>query len=152
MKRFLFLMIAIAVTISLLFAIPFKNPFVIRNSEIICDNSERINTSQILVEPDRIIINIDNISISKYGNTSSMIPLINENSKGITVEPNSAGDIKIGDIITYELKGELIVHRVISIGEDEEGWYCIVKGDNAEVSDGKIRFEEIKSILIGVLY
>ncbi|MFH1249167.1 MAG: S26 family signal peptidase [archaeon] len=145
-------MIAVAMTVSLLLAIPFRNPFAIKNNEIICDNEERINTSQIQMEPDRIIINIDNTSISKYGNTSSMIPLINENSKGITVEPKSANDIKMGDIITYEFNGELIVHRVINIGEDANGWYCIVKGDNTQVSDGKIRFEQIKSILIGILY
>ena len=46
-----------------------------------------------------------------------------------------------------------IGHRIISIGNDEEGTYYIMKGDNNQVQDPyKVRFSNIKYILIGVFY
>ncbi len=152
MKRFLFLA-TILIAVSLLFAIPFTNPFVIKeNNQVISENAERVNLSQIGIEPNRITINISNPSISKYANTSSMNHMITENTKGINIVPKSPDEIKAGDIITYEQDNILIVHRVIETGTDDNGWYSIAKGDSAEQPDGKIRFSQIKSILIGILY
>lgn len=111
-----------------------------------------IREDQILVYPDRIIILIPNASISSYVDTNSMDPLIDENSNGIRIKPNSPKDIHVGDIITFKKGDSLIAHRVIKIGQDEEGWYCITKGDNALNNDGKIRFKDIKFITIGILY
>ena len=46
----------------------------------------------------------------------------------------------------------LIVHRVIDIGTDSEGTYFITKGDNNNIVDGKVRFEDIEFITIGVIW
>ncbi len=46
----------------------------------------------------------------------------------------------------------LIIHRVVEIGEDEQGTYFITKGDNNFFSDGKVRFGQIKYVTIGVIY
>ncbi len=46
----------------------------------------------------------------------------------------------------------LIVHRVVDKGVDSDGVYFITKGDNNNYSDGKVRFEEIEYITIGILY
>jgi hypothetical protein len=151
MRRFLFLAL-ILIAVSILLLIPFTNPFVIKENNIIPENAERVNLSQIDIEQDRIVISISNPSISRYANTSSMIPVITENTKGINIVPKSSAEIKVGDIITYEKDNILIVHRVIEIGTDEKGWYAIAKGDSTEQTDGKIRFSQIKSILIGILY
>ena len=60
-------------------------------------------------------------------------------------------DYKVGDIITYG--SENIVHRIIEVGQDNEGIYYLTQGDNNQVNDGvKIRFLDIKYLTIGVLY
>ncbi len=114
-----------------------------------------IKENQILLYEDRIVIFIPNATISTYADTNSMDPVLDSTANGIEIVPQSIEDIHVGDIIAYESKPgsrELIVHRVIEIGIDEEGWYCIPKGDNTINSDGKIRFERIKYILIAILY
>jgi hypothetical protein len=111
-----------------------------------------IKENQIEIYNDKIIINVNDASISRYAPTGSMIPVLDEGSNGIRIIPESEGDIHIGDIITFQQEDYLIVHRVINKSVDEEGTYFITKGDNNGLSDGKIRFKDIKYITIGVLY
>ena len=72
--------------------------------------------------------------------------------KGIRIKPISVDDIKVGDIISYRSFENLIVHRVTAKGVDSKGIYFITKGDNSKFSDGKIRYEDIEYITIGILY
>jgi len=109
-----------------------------------------IKLNQIELTENSIIINIDGASLSSYAPTGSMKPLLDEYSNGIRIVPTSPDQIKVGDIVTYGK--EKIVHRVIEKGEDEKGVYFITQGDNNEFSDGKIRFEDIKYVTIGILY
>ena len=60
---------------------------------------------------------------------------------------------KIKDIISFRKDKLLIVHRVVEIGNDEQGVYFITKGDNNYIRDlYKIRFEDIKDVSIGVIW
>ena len=99
-----------------------------------------------------IVINIDGASLSRYAPTGSMKPVLDEGSNGIRIKPASESDIHIGDIITFEQDNMLIVHRVVDIGSDNNGTYFITQGDNTNISDGKIRFNQIKYITIGVIW
>ena len=46
-----------------------------------------------------------------------------------------------------------IIHRVIDTGRDKEGTYYITKGDNNPVKDSeKVRFNQIKGLLIAIIY
>ena len=114
--------------------------------------SDRISEDNIQVLEDKIIISIDNPSVSRYANTNSMIPINDEGANGIRIVPQSEDEISVGDIITFEEDGMLIVHRVTEIGQDEQGKYFITKGDNNAFTDGKIRFDQIRYLTIGVLY
>ena len=96
------------------------------------------------------MINIPNASISSYAPTGSMKPTFDQGSNGIRIIPNSAEQIETGDIVTFG--DQNIVHRVIEKGKDEDGYWFVTKGDNNQMSDGKIRFEDIKYVTIGVLY
>ncbi|MEM0465754.1 MAG: signal peptidase I [Candidatus Pacearchaeota archaeon] len=113
---------------------------------------DHIKENQIEVYNDRVVIYVNNASMSKYAATGSMKPTFDENANGIRIVPKSPEDIHIGDIITYSDGKNLIVHRVIEIGEDSKGIYFITKGDNNTVSDGKIRFSDIKFITIGIIW
>ena len=50
-----------------------------------------------------------------------------------------------GDLLSY-IKGQ------IEKGVDKEGVYFVMKGDNNDFSDGKVRFSEIRYVTIGLLY
>jgi len=112
--------------------------------------SNWIKINQIQVTGDSIMINIPNTSISSYAPTGSMKPTFDTGANGIRIIPNSAEQIETGDIVTFG--DQNIVHRVIEKGKDEAGYWFVTKGDNNQMSDGKIRFEDIKYVTIGVLY
>jgi hypothetical protein len=111
-----------------------------------------VEEDQIQIFEDKVIINIDGASISRYAPTGSMLPVLDQGSNGIRIVPKLESEIHIGDIITFEQGSMLIVHRVVEIGSDSEGTYFITKGDNNNLNDKKIRFKDIKYITIGVIW
>ena len=83
-----------------------------------------------------------------------MDPLLDDTSHAIEIFPKSYRDIHVGDVISYQspYTKEPVIHRVIEIGNDGE-WYAITKGDNNLVEDPeKVRFSQIKRILVAVIY
>ena len=98
---------------------------------------------------------MEGAAIARFANTNSMDPILDENSNGIEIVPQSPSEINIGDIIVYN-KNEIdenVIHRVVAKGSDESGIYFLVRGDNNEKIDPvKVRFYDIKYVLIGVLY
>jgi len=115
----------------------------------------RIAKEQIHVYEDRIVIDLENAKWAEFTNSNSMDPVLDVDAHSFEVTPQSAEDIKVGDIISYKPTnyGGLVVHRVIGIAEDEEGWYAVVKGDNLSKPDPeKVRFEQINGVLVGIVY
>jgi len=114
-----------------------------------------IKEDQINVYNDKVIINLKDAEWASFTDTNSMDPVIDEKANAIEIIPKSTDDIHVGDIISYksEYADGTIIHRVIKTNSDEEGWYCIVKGDNNQNPDpGKIRFNQIKRVLIAIIY
>lgn len=114
--------------------------------------SNYIEEKNILVYKDRIVIMVDNPSLSNYADTNSMLPVLDIGANGVRIVPKSESEINIGDIISFEFEDKIVVHRVISIGKDQEGTYFITKGDNNEVDDGKVRFKDIRAKTIAIIY
>jgi hypothetical protein len=114
--------------------------------------SDSIPENKISVYPDKVVITIENASLSSYAPTKSMTPVFDNGANGIRIKPDSPDEISVGDIVTYEKNGELIVHRVIEKGSDEQGLYFVVKGDNNSSPDGKIRFSDIRYKTVAILY
>ncbi|MEM4259516.1 MAG: signal peptidase I [Candidatus Pacearchaeota archaeon] len=114
--------------------------------------SDFIKENQIEVYHDKIVIRIENASLSEYASTGSMLPVFDNGANGIRIVPKSENEVNVGDIITFERNNILIVHRVVEKGQDEQGIYFITKGDNNFYSDGKIRFSDIRYKTIGILY
>lgn len=114
-----------------------------------------IQKEQIHVFNDKIILDIPNARWAEFTNTNSMDPLLDEDANSFEIIPTSPSDIHIGDIIVYQPNtfDGLIVHRVIEIGMDGDGWYAVAKGDNLKRADPeKIRFNQIQGILVGIIY
>jgi hypothetical protein len=116
---------------------------------------DRVPESKILVEKDKIVINVPNAQWSKFTDTNSMDPVIDEGANAIQIVPTDRSQIHVGDIVSYEsdYAEGIIIHRVIEIGYDEKGWYCIMKGDNNPNNDpGKVRFSQIRRVVIAIIY
>ena len=114
-----------------------------------------IKLEQINVYEDEVIIRIEKPEWAIYTDTNSMDPLIDSTSNAIEIIPKTKEDIHLGDIVAYEpeLKEGIVTHRVIDIGQDEEGWYAILKGDNNEKPDpGKVRFWQIRRVVVAIIY
>jgi len=117
--------------------------------------ANRISDDQILVYNSMVILNISGVEWAKYTDTKSMDPLLDDTVNGLEVRPESEEDIVVGDVIVYQPKWTqgLLAHRVISKGQDEQGTYYTVKGDNSKDADPeKVRFNQIQGVLVGVLY
>lgn len=117
--------------------------------------SDWITSEQVRVTPDRVIIEIPFARAGSIIDTNSEAPLINGNTTTIEIRPPSAEAINLGDIIVYysTVSKELIVHRVVAQGNDDDGWFVIAKGDNNfEPDPEKIRFDQVKSVVVGIIY
>lgn len=114
--------------------------------------SDFIKEEDIYANDKGVIIKIENPILSRYENTGSMAPLLGEKSTGVGFKPNSQNDINIGDIISFNRDGMTVIHRVIKKSFDSEGVFFITQGDNNSDDDGKVRFSEIESVLVAIIY
>jgi hypothetical protein len=128
---------------------PFGTGFVIGD---VGAPSTWVADEEIILFDNEVLLRIENVSMSRYASTGSMLPTLGRNSRGLVVVPRDVGQVGVGDIVSFRDFGRLIVHRVVEKGTDEEGVYFITKGDNSDFLDGKIRFEDIEHVLIGILY
>ncbi|MFH1505819.1 MAG: hypothetical protein ABIE94_02415 [archaeon] len=115
---------------------------------------EHVEEADIMVYDDRVVIYLDNPVWAKFAASGSMLPVISENANSIEIVPEQTSDIMVGDIISFKSwQDSIIVHRVVAIGKDTEGWYAVTKGDNLAFPDPvKVRFEQVKSIVVAVIY
>jgi len=123
------------------------------NASEIASLSNHIEESQIHVYKDRVVIELNKPYWSTFANTNSMDPVIDENSNGIEIKPYSEAQLTVGDVVSYKYNDKLIIHRIVEIDNDPNGWYAITKGDNNTFTDPeKVRFNQIEGILVGILY
>src|SRR5690606_19251510 len=106
--------------------------------------SDRITQENLFLTSEGLTILFENISLSYYADSGSMMPLLGPSAQGIRTVPKHQDEIEVGDIVSFEWEEKLLVHRVIEKGRDEQGVYFITKGDNAASPDEKIRFEQIR--------
>jgi len=136
--------------------IDFESPFSFTFKAPEIDSpSDHIKEDQIHVYEDKVLIDLENAMWARFTDTNSMDPLFDAEANTIEIKPESEEKIHVGDVISYRPKGEksLIVHRVVEIGKDSNGWYAFVKGDNISQPDPeKIRFEQVNGIMVAIIY
>ena len=116
---------------------------------------DRIKDYNVRVFDDRVVVYINDPYLARFADTHSMEPLLDARSTGIEIVPVSSDEIKVGDVISYQsgYSDDTVIHRVVDISKDSEGWFAITKGDNNQDNDPeKIRFGQVKRILVGLLY
>jgi len=103
-----------------------------------------------------ITLNTSSFIISNCKNTGSMYPTIGDNTSIILDTSINLRDTQPGDIISFSSNDKQILHRIISLNTDSKGLYAITKGDNNDVTDfkahGKIRPEQVRGVLIAIIY
>ncbi len=116
---------------------------------------DRLNEDQIKVYPDRVVIEMKGITWASYADTNSMDPMLDTGANGLELVPKNEDELHVGDIVAYKSSyaDGLIVHRIVEINNDSHGKYFVLKGDNnPQVDPEKVRFNQVKYILIGILY
>ena len=111
-----------------------------------------IKEEQIIAYENKIVLEIENYSLSRYSPSKSMVPVLDSGANGIGIKPKSEDELHVGDIITFKQNNDLIIHRIVEKGIDKDGWFFITKGDNNNITDGKIRFSQIDSVLVALIY
>jgi hypothetical protein len=128
----------------------FPQPVVARENP-----TDRVPEKAIKVYGDRIVLDIQDAEWATFTDTKSMEPIIFAGSNAIEVQPKTTDDIKVGDIVSYRSKyaDGSTIHRVVYKGEDEDGTYFIMKGDNLPTSDpGRVRFDQIDRVVVAIIY
>ncbi len=119
--------------------------------------SDRLRLQDVHVTDKTVVIDAvqgRNYETAIFTDTNSMDPLIDEGTQAIQIVPLVTDDIQVGDIISYDSGAYgVIIHRVIQIGNDNQGWFAVVKGDNNPSADPiKVRFSMVRRVLVAVLY
>ena len=123
------------------------------SSKEIHSPSDWIKEKQIKVYPNQVVITVNQPTWASFTNTNSMDPFIDEDSNAIEIKPKSALDIKVGDVISYQTKYGIIIHRVVKVDQDEKGIYYLAKGDNNKLTDpAKVRFKDVVGVVVAVIY
>ena len=116
---------------------------------------EHLDDSQIKVYNNQVVLDVQDAIWAKFTPTHSMDPVLSSNASAIEVVPKSADDVNVGDIVAYksEYSDGIIIHRVIQKSTDQLGTYFTLKGDNNPTPDpGKVRFSQIQSVVVGIIY
>lgn len=113
---------------------------------------DRLTKDDIQFYPNMVIINYNGISGTKYTDTNSMDPTLDEETIGLEIPVSEVTELKVGDIVAYEGKsGDLFVHRIKKI--INEGKLYIVGADNINFLGNEIvSHDQIKYVSIGLLY
>jgi len=115
--------------------------------------SDWLKEQPIQVYKNRVVLQVEDASWARFTDTNSMDPFIDAEANAIEILPDDADLINVGDVISYTSAYGVIIHRVVEKGVDEEGIYFIVKGDNNASEDPlKVRFEDIKGVVVAVVY
>ena len=132
----------------------FIDRYFFKNKEI-NSPSDWIVQQQIHLYDDKVVIDLENPQWAVFTDTNSMDPVLDAGAHAIEIVPESPEQINVGDIVSYnsDYADGTIIHRVIDIGNDEEGWFCRMKGDNNPFEDpGKIRFDQVRRVLVAIIY
>jgi signal peptidase I len=113
--------------------------------------SDYILPNDIHLYSDKLIIEQSGLKYASVEDTKSMEPLLSSNSHVIEAKAD-VNTLQEGDIISFSKEGRIIIHSIVSIDSDSNGWYALTKGYNNDfIDDWKVRSSELKGVVVGVL-
>ncbi len=149
LRRTLLLLIVLLILLSVT-VISFTDPFAAVEQS---SPSDWIKEEQISVYGHKIVLDVANATWSRFTDTNSMDPFLDETSNAIQVLPQNPELIEVGDVISYKVSSTVFIHRVIEKGVDGDGLYYIVKGDNNSLRDPfKVRYQDVQGVVVAIIY
>jgi hypothetical protein len=113
--------------------------------------SDRITGDSIHLYEDKLVIEQSGLRYASVEDTKSMEPLLSSNSHVIEAEAD-VNELNVGDIISFTKDNQVIIHSIVEISSDANGWYALTKGYNNDfIDDWKVRSSELKGVMVGVL-
>ncbi len=104
--------------------------------------------------PDKATLHVAQPFGAVLTDSDSMRPVMDEDTMLVQIPPEQR-EIRPGDIIAFtaNYSATIIVHRVIAVGKDDEGWFAITKGDNNVKPDPeKVRRDDLIGITAATVY
>jgi len=119
----------------------------------------KIEPQEIGYDSNTEILTVSNVKsplwITTVKSSNSMEPLVDiGHIVVLSQDPKYLDDLNVGDIIIWERSdGESIIHSIIEISQDGDGWYCITKGLNNPTPDNeRIRKDKVKWVALLVVW
>jgi len=120
------------------------------------DTSFAIKGNSVLIEFYR---NVQVIPKEYMLCSGSMRPTFSCKNALIITRDFSEDDLKVGSIVGYKSEGEwngtrysVVVHRIVNTVVENNKKYYVTKGDNNQVEDGKITYDDIVFMVLGVIF
>ena len=113
----------------------------------------RINEMDFTVFENKFVLSTNKkLEFGKIEDTHSMEPTLWKGAYTIEMKIDDANSLKEGDIISFKSNsGSNIIHRIIKIDNDENGWYAQTKGDNNKRIDQElVRENQLIGVVVGV--
>lgn len=134
--------------------------FIFRNASERPSPRDIIKPHQVLWNKDVGSIVIRGIKgfvwITGVANTNSMDGLLDYGHTVLLIKEFDKSQLAVGDIVVYQPTkryANQIIHRIVKIGEDEQGRWYKTRGDNCATTDPyKLRNNHILFLCIGILY
>ena len=128
--------------------------------------SGELPSPRVKIEPQEInydehaeVLSISNVKsplwVTTVQSSNSMEPLVDiGHIVVLSKDPKYLDDLNVGDIIVWERSpANPIIHSIVEINQDGEGWYCRTKGLNIPQPDEeKIRKDEVKWVALLVAW
>ena len=115
-----------------------------------------IDLEQIKIHDDSVEIRgIPTPILARLTDTNSMDPTFDSEATLLETPISDISQIRPGDIVSYttKLNDGIIVHRVIEIGYDRDGWYARFKGDNLNAPDPElVRASQVQRKVLAIFY
>jgi hypothetical protein len=113
----------------------------------------RVSLNDLDFGSDAVTLNMNDLIPGVIAPSGSMLPLLYQDTIVLEKAPPDTADIFLGDIIIFEAEGNRIIHRVIKIGWDDQGWFAVTRGDNNPKDDPyRVRFEQVRGVVVGIIY
>ena len=113
-----------------------------------------VGRDQITYNGEFVAIKIKpNVKIFSIADTNSMDGILDIGHNVIATDNFDKSKLVVGDIVIYQIYTTKIVHRIVSIGEDENGRIYRCRGDNnVSIDPYYLRDLHIKYLVLGVIY
>lgn len=108
------------------------------------------------ISKSQAVIRFSNMKQHMIADTNSMLPTLDKDSVILVLPREHWGEKLpiVGDIVVWQKKGNInsVCHRVVKVKGTGKDFQVITQGDNCRNADTWIKLEEIKSVVVGIVY